>query len=131
VSENPVVDSAGDKRWFSNGCLHKDGGPAVEWYSGYKAWFKKGKIHREDGPAIEYTNGDKKWFIDGEQLTEEEFNNRNLREFMMDHDSDYTPVMCSVCGQIYNGQMAEDKPYSERTTCGNEECISKVKGEIE
>ena len=31
-------------------------------------------LHRVDGPAIELTNGKKVWFIDGEELTEERFN---------------------------------------------------------
>ena len=54
--------------------------------------------------------------------------NEDLRERMMDHASDYTPVMCCICGQVYNGQVAEDKPYPERTTCGGVDCISKIRG---
>lgn len=34
------------------------------------------KIHRQDGPAIEYTDGIKEWYINGERLTEQEFNSR-------------------------------------------------------
>ena len=36
--------------------------------------------HREDGPAVEYTDGDKEWYINGEELTEEEFNTRMSKE---------------------------------------------------
>jgi hypothetical protein len=39
-----------------------------------KYWYLNGKLHREDGPAIEYLNGTKEWWLNGEQLTEEEFN---------------------------------------------------------
>jgi hypothetical protein len=35
-------------------------------------WYLNGKLHREDGPACEYTNGDKEWALNGEQLTESE-----------------------------------------------------------
>jgi len=32
-------------------------------------------LHRLDGPAFEWLNGRKSWYIDGEFLTEEQFNN--------------------------------------------------------
>jgi len=31
--------------------LHREDGPAVEWYNGSKEWYKNAKLHREDGPA--------------------------------------------------------------------------------
>ncbi len=37
-------------------------------------YFKNNKIHREDGPAFEFGNGYKEWWIDGEKITEDEFN---------------------------------------------------------
>jgi cytoplasmic iron level regulating protein YaaA (DUF328/UPF0246 family) len=43
----------------------------IKWYN------EKGKLHREDGPAIEFWDGDKYWYLNGKQLTEEEFNNQN------------------------------------------------------
>ena len=39
-------------------------------------YYKNGKFHREDGPAVECGNGYKEWWIDGEKITEEEFNQR-------------------------------------------------------
>lgn len=33
-------------------------------------------LHREDGPAVEYANGTKIWYLNGDRLTEEEFNER-------------------------------------------------------
>lgn len=66
----------GSKSWYLNGNLHREDGPAAEYSDGYKAWFLNGKRHREDGPAIECSNGDKAWYIKDKQLTEEEFNNR-------------------------------------------------------
>ncbi len=42
--------------------------------NGSKEWFLNDKLHREDGPAIEYASGTKYWYLNGEQLTEAEFN---------------------------------------------------------
>ena len=58
-------DIFGDKRYYLNGLLHKEDGPAVEWSTGIKVWYKNGKLHREDGPAVEYINGDKFWWLNG------------------------------------------------------------------
>ena len=89
------VQPSGDKEWYLNGDLHREGGPAVElangtklWYlngkwhredgpahesaNGNKFWYLNGELHREDGPAIEYVNGGKRWYLDGQQLTEDE-----------------------------------------------------------
>ena len=56
------VDKCGTKRWYKNGKLHREDGPAGEYANGDKYWYKNGKQHREDGPAIESVNGDKFWF---------------------------------------------------------------------
>ena len=50
MSTNPKIDSAGHKRWYQNG-----------------------ELHRENGPAIERPDGGKRWFLDGKELTEDEF----------------------------------------------------------
>ena len=42
----------------------------TEWYN------LNDERHREDGPAREYANGTKEWYINGERLTETEFNQR-------------------------------------------------------
>jgi len=59
------IDPDGIKRWFLNGKLHREDGPAVEWPNGEKFWFLNGNLHREDGPAIEYADGRKEWFLNG------------------------------------------------------------------
>ena len=66
----------GDKKWYLNGKLHREDGPAIEWAGGSKSWYLNGKLHREDGPAIEGADGSKYWLLNSEKLTEEEFNNR-------------------------------------------------------
>jgi hypothetical protein len=64
--------SNGDKEWCLNGELHREDGPAVELGNGNKTWWLNGKRHREEGPAIEYPNGYKEWYLNGDLLTEKE-----------------------------------------------------------
>ena len=56
-------DIAGDKRYYLNGLVHRDKGPAIEYVDGTKYWFKNGKLHREEGPAVEWYNGEKEWWL--------------------------------------------------------------------
>ena len=42
--------------------------------NGGKYWYLGDKLHREDGPAVEYFNGTKEWYLNGKQLTKDEFN---------------------------------------------------------
>jgi hypothetical protein len=58
-----TVDEWGTKRWFLNGILHRENGPAIERASGTKEWLLHGKHHREDGPAVEHANGYKEWSL--------------------------------------------------------------------
>jgi len=71
VYENRVV-------WNNEkGEVHRLGDlPAVEWTNGTKIWYLNDNLHRVDGPAIEYADGDKFWYLNGENLTEDEFNER-------------------------------------------------------
>jgi hypothetical protein len=69
-----VEQANGGKRWYQNGILHRTDGPAIEWWNGDKFWYQNGLPHRTDGPAIELSNGGMEWWIDGEELTEAEFN---------------------------------------------------------
>ena len=75
--DGPAVEWAdGTKLWYQNGLLHCTDGPAIEWSDGTKSWYQSDKLHRIDGAAIEYPDGDKSWYINGEGLTEDEFNQR-------------------------------------------------------
>jgi hypothetical protein len=56
----------GTKRWYLNGHLHREDGPAIEHDNGDKWWYLNGHLHGEDGPAIEHDNGDKFWYLNGE-----------------------------------------------------------------
>ena len=71
--DGPAVERvSGTKEWWLNGKCHREDGPAAEWASGDKEWYLNGVLHREDGPAIEYADGDKEWYLNGKQLTEKE-----------------------------------------------------------
>ena len=71
--DGPAVEWAnGDKWWYLNDELHREDGPAVESPFGDKKWFVNGKLNREDGPAVEYANGTKKWFLNGKNMSEAE-----------------------------------------------------------
>ena len=73
----PALETiSGRKCWYQNGLLHRTDGPAVEWANGTKEWHQHGQLHRIDGPAIEFASGFKAWYINGEELTEAEFNQR-------------------------------------------------------
>ena len=43
------INRSGTRRWFLNGVIHRENGPAVEYASGSKAWYLNGELHREDG----------------------------------------------------------------------------------
>jgi hypothetical protein len=67
MNKKPIckVDIAGTKRWWLNGKLHREDGPAIEYANGTKKWYLNGVRHREDGPAIEWANGGKTWYLNG------------------------------------------------------------------
>ncbi len=53
------------KRWYKDGNLHREDGPAIEWFNGNKSWYKNGKLHRLNGPAVDNWSGNKAWYRDG------------------------------------------------------------------
>lgn len=95
-----IIQSNGTKKWYKNGKLHREGGPAIEhldgenhWYINgklhrmdgpacnyhdNKQWRKDGHLHREDGPAIEWLNGHKEWWLNGKILDRNSINNSIL-----------------------------------------------------
>ena len=76
-NDGPAIEFPnGLNYWFQNGQLHREDGPAIEYAGRSKVWIQNSRRHRMDGPAVEYTNGRKMWFINGEELTEAEFNQR-------------------------------------------------------
>ncbi len=63
--DGPAIEYAnGAKKWYLNGKIHREGGPAIQWKDGCK-WVFNGRIHREGGPAIEWRDGTKEWWFNG------------------------------------------------------------------
>jgi hypothetical protein len=48
----------------------------VEYPNGTKKWFLNGKLHREDGPAVEWADGTKRWYFNDVKLSETEWRKR-------------------------------------------------------
>ena len=63
-----VEFSSGEKRWYLNGKLHNDQGPAVVYPNGEKRWFLNGELHNDHGPGVIYPNGEKRWFLNGKEV---------------------------------------------------------------
>jgi hypothetical protein len=43
-------------------------------------------LHREDGPAVEWWDGHKFWYLNGEKLTEEQFKKKTAKEIVLTMD---------------------------------------------
>ena len=72
--DKPAVERPdGFRSWCQNGLQHRVGGPAIESPDGYRAWCQNGLQHRVGGPAIEHVDGSREWYIDGNELTEAEW----------------------------------------------------------
>lgn len=54
--------------------LHNPHGPALVTLEGTKQWWLNEKKHRTNGPAVIWFNGSVEYWVDGEEITEEEFN---------------------------------------------------------
>ena len=48
----PIIYNDGTKRWYFNGKLHREDGPAVEWVDGSKQWYSNGKEYTKEEYAL-------------------------------------------------------------------------------
>jgi hypothetical protein len=83
------INELGSKLYYKDKAmtiLHREDGPAIEWWDGSKSWYLNGKRHREDGPAVECWDGRKSWCLNGEKLTEQEFLKRTAKETILTMD---------------------------------------------
>ena len=90
--DGPAVEwDDGDEYWYLNGDLHREGGPAVELVNGYKIWYLNDDLHREDGPAIEYAYGDKAWYLHGKEFVHpEEFSTMEEWLLHLNNNEEYS-----------------------------------------
>ena len=64
--DGSVTDSWGNKKWYQNGELHRDGDEPARINSDQKEWYQNGELHRDgDKPAMIDTFGMKKWYQKG------------------------------------------------------------------
>jgi hypothetical protein len=61
------IDKFGNKYWYLNKLLHREGGPAIEYSNGDYSWYINGILHRLDGPAKDWNNC-KEWYYHGKQI---------------------------------------------------------------
>jgi len=71
--KNGLVIEEGTRRWYQNGFLHREDGPALEYVGGDRFWYQNGELHREDAPAIEYSNGAYSWHLNNRRYSFEEY----------------------------------------------------------
>lgn len=73
----PAIEYAdGTRQWYRDGKRHRENGPAVEYADGTCCWYRDGKLHREDGPAYERASCTRAWYLNGKPLSEAEFKAR-------------------------------------------------------
>ena len=68
IKNGLIINANGDKAWYLNDQIHREGGPAIEYADGTKCWLLNGERHRKDGPAIEWANGFKEWYFHGKHI---------------------------------------------------------------
>lgn len=73
MKNGKYIEPNGTIRWYKNGHIHREDGPAIIYSDGQQEWYLNGKLHRTDGPAIIYTDGVERWFIDNIELTKKKF----------------------------------------------------------
>ena len=67
--DGPAVEYAnGDLGFFQKGVCHRIGGPAfISVSEGRQEWWHEGKLHRANGPAIVWDNGHQEWYFGGKK----------------------------------------------------------------
>ena len=69
-----IIHPDGEEHWYQNGKRHRIDGPAIIHHDGEQHWYQQGLLHRIDGPAVTRADGHQRWFLNGEEFSEEKFN---------------------------------------------------------
>lgn len=78
-----VVYLDGGKEWSLMGRRHRIDGPALEYPGvGILEWYVDGLLHNEDGPAVTYDNGFKSYYLNNIRISESEFIMWKLKNFL-------------------------------------------------
>lgn len=71
--------------YYQKGILHREDGPAVCW-KGNLFWYRNGVLHREDGPALMYNDGYNEFWEHGKYIK------KKGARVVRDHSEYYTEV---------------------------------------
>ena len=63
--EKKIDPANGTIRYFLDGVLHREDGPAAIYPNGTKEYYKHGVLHRLDGAALIHKYGTETWYKDG------------------------------------------------------------------
>ena len=67
-----IIYGNGNKEWWVDGKLHREGAPAIITQS-CNYWYRWSSPHRIDGPAVESLDGMNSWYLNGYKLSLESF----------------------------------------------------------
>jgi len=73
MKQGKSLNGNGTERWYKDGLLHREDGPALINKFGTESWYRDGKYHREDGPAKIYKDGSKFYFLNGKEIKEKDY----------------------------------------------------------
>jgi hypothetical protein len=83
-----TINKYGTQRWWLNGNLHREDGPAIIRPDGSEWWYLNGKLHREDGPTIIHPDGTEYWWANGKHITQKVNDWANERNIDLNNISD-------------------------------------------
>ena len=126
-TDGPAVEYTDEyKAWYQNGQRHRIDGPALEFANGHKEWYQNDKLHRTDGPAVERVDGYKEWHIEGQELTEAEFNARTKPSFL-NKERPYPTVQALL---NMNDHLAKEYGHGFRTIEVNRAAFLDIVSEL-
>ncbi len=104
----------GDRKWYLNGELHREDGPAIEYADGGQEWWINDKRHKKDGPAAERVNGSREWWINGVRFFPEEKLESNVHIIPNN--------CCSIC--MFDFEQVENLYETQCKHTFHIECLS-------
>jgi hypothetical protein len=115
--DGPAIEyNDGTKWWYLNGKVYREDGPAHECSSGTKRWFQNGVLHREDGPAVHQHDGGKEWWLEGKLVATYYMPGHagisKTRRWALDHDGfhrDAPPISCSCFRKRWNKLVKQNR----------------------
>lgn len=91
--DGPAIQwDSGDTEWYFQGRLHREDGPAVCSWTAGNFWYRHGVLHREDGPAIEYPSGARHWYRNGVQVSQQPTPSQKAQPTQGDTDGALPPL---------------------------------------